>query len=180
MDAPLGRYRIVEKGRRLVVIDTATGSSVSSPAPVEPRANQGQPGTRPVAFPRAGARRAAPRSASSAEHPLDRISALLLRLALRERRPDGSALVRWNWEQNGQPRQWHATLDAGQQRRLGRALLAMAGVPLLFVLATILSAGALAWLGIFLIPGPLLWGMAAIGRLQRETADQPPPAGGAP
>ncbi len=46
MDAPLGRYRIVERGRKLVTIDTLTGlevSSVQGSAGIEDMSNSKRP-----------------------------------------------------------------------------------------------------------------------------------------
>jgi hypothetical protein len=155
MDAPKGRYRVEEKDGRLVVVDTATGAPIVSPGHSPPGAPPGVP----------------PRPAGPVAPPplglADRVGALLLRLAVSRWDEEGRAVVAWEWEENGRKRRWDAALDPGQQRRLGRALLAAATFPLV-ILLSILLGFELLWL--LTIAGPaVLWGILAVGRLQRET-----------
>jgi hypothetical protein len=154
MDAPKGRYRVEEKDGRLVVIDTATGSSVSPPPP-------GAPGRAPAPP------RGAFRSEAGAPNLFDRLGRLLLHLAVDHWDERGRAVVGWQWEENGRSRRWDAALDAGQQRRLGRALLAFASFPLVILLSTF-GSFALLWLLAAAVPAAL-WGLWSVVRLQRET-----------
>lgn len=69
MDAPLGRYRIVERGRKLVTIDTLTGrevSSVAGSAGIENMSNA----ARPSSFGLEGKPSAAPPSSTLAAKPI--------------------------------------------------------------------------------------------------------------
>lgn len=149
MDAPKGRYRVEEKDGRLTVIDTVTGAPATSVTEPHPPRPPGAPGAieRPAGL-------------------LDRYGRLLLSLAVRRWDEKGRALVRWEWEQNGQSRRWHAALGSAEQRRFGRALAAVTAFPIL-VLLTIVGGP-----GFWLLPiaFPLtVWGVWAITRLQRET-----------
>src|SRR5687767_8561335 len=107
MDAPQGRYRVVEKDGRLVVIDNETGapipSSVASPSPGRP----GRPGASP----------AGP-VAPAGPGPVDRAADLLLALAAKRWDEQGRAVIAWQWQENGKTRRWDAALDERQQRRL--------------------------------------------------------------
>ena len=162
MDAPKGRYRVVEKDGRLVVIDNATNVPLTPSIPPPRAASGASPGSRPAA--------AGPVVAGKGA--LDGAADALLALAVNRWDGEGRAVIRWRWKQNNQPRSWDALLDSSQQRRLGRALLCLAAAPLLF-LALILAAQP--WLA-FVADLPLLfWGVRAIGRLQSETAGQPQP-----
>ncbi|HEX9965642.1 MAG TPA: hypothetical protein VGB04_11740 [Allosphingosinicella sp.] len=153
MDAPKGRYRVEEKDGRLIVIDTVSGSPVS---PQMPRPGEGPgvpahpagPLTRPPGL-------------------IDRLGRALLHLTVSRWDEQGRAVVAWEWEENGRKRRWDAALDPGQQRRLGRALLAAATFPLV-ILLSILGGFEMLWL--LTIAGPaILWGVLAVVRLQRET-----------
>lgn len=160
MDAPKSRYRVVEKDGRLVVIDNATGAPASPPPPRPPGAGRpGAAGPAPLVAQGRGA--------------IDGVADFLLALATREWDGDGRAVIAWEWKEGGRTRRWDARLDSGQQRRLGRALLGLGGIPLL-VLAFIFGSGALIWFAAIMGLPPLIWGVAAIRRLQRETADQMP------
>ncbi len=162
MDAPKGRYRVVEKDGRLVVIDNATNVPVTPSIPPpraasRPGATSGPIAAGPIA-PGKGA--------------LDGAADALLTLAVNRWDREGQAVIRWRWTENNEPKSWDALLDSSQQRRLGRALLCLAAAPVLF-LALILVG--LPWLS-FLIGLPLLfWGVRSIGRLRTETAGQPRP-----
>lgn len=158
MDAPKGRYRVVEKDGRLVVIDNLTGGPIpSSIAP--PPARPGRPAASP----------AGP-VAPAGPGLIDRAADRLLALAVREWDEQGRAVVAWKWEQNGREKRWDAALDAGQQRRLGRALFALCSaplVPLLIVFGDALTAAVGALLAV-----PLAgWGAIRLHRLVRETDD---------
>ncbi len=158
MDAPKGRYSVVEKDGRLVVIDNGTGAPVPSPVP-PPSARPGR-GVRAPAGPVSGGDPGA----------FDRAADLLLSLAARKRDSQGRALIAWEWRENGRVKRWDAALDQGQQRRMGRALLALAAGPLVLVL-TILTGGALFGLALLFALPPLAWGVLSLRRLHRETDD---------
>jgi hypothetical protein len=160
MDAPEGRYRVIEKDGRLIVIDNMTGAPASPPPP------------RPGGPARPGAAAPAPVVAAG-RGAIDGAGDFLLALVTREWDGEGRAVIAWEWKEGGRPRRWDARLDAGQQRRLGRALLGVALVPLP-VLAFIFGSGALIWIAAAIALPPAFWGIAAIRRLQRETADQMP------
>jgi hypothetical protein len=81
---------------------------------------------------------------------------------------DGRAIVAWEWKSNNKTRRWDARLDAGQQRRFGRALLAMCATPLP-VFAFVLLNGAAMWAALALSIPLILWGFQSIARLQKET-----------
>jgi hypothetical protein len=152
MDAPKGRYRVEEKDGRLTVIDTATGAPASSVTP--PR-----PGTPPPLR---------PGIVSSPPGLVDRYGRLLLRLVVKSWDKEGRAVLAWEWEQNGRKQRWDAALGPSEQRRLGRALVAVSAFPL-FVLLTIFAGAGLAWLLLpFALPAAF-WGVWAIMRLRRET-----------
>jgi hypothetical protein len=158
MEAPKGRYSVVEKDGRLVVIDNATGTPATSSIP-PPRSGRGErPGLSPAPI-------------VPARGTIDAVADFLLALAVKEWDAEGKAVVAWEWKQNGKPKRWDARLDTTQQRRLGRALLSFAAGPLL-ILSVILLSGAAMWIALALTGVPVLWGMAAIGRLQSETAGQ--------
>ena len=50
-DVPPSRYKVVERDRRLVVIDTLTGKPASAPGPVAPAARKDHPAPAPVERP---------------------------------------------------------------------------------------------------------------------------------
>lgn len=154
MDAPKGRYSVIEKDGRLVVIDNSTGAPV--PSTFTPPVRGGGAPAGPVGGGDPGA--------------LDRAADLLLALVVRKRDPDGRAVIAWQWQENGKVKRWDAALDPDQQRRMGRALVAVAAAPALAVLA-ILTGGALFGLAIILALPPLGWGIFALRRLYRETND---------
>jgi hypothetical protein len=157
MDAPKSRYKVVEKDGRLVVIDNATGAPATPPPPRPPAARPGAPGPAPLVAEGRGA--------------VDGAADFLLALVTREWDGEGNAVIAWEWKEGGRERRWDARLDPGQQRRLGRALLGVAALPLL-VLAFIFGSPPVIWVGAVLSLPPAVWGVAAIRRLQRETADQ--------
>jgi hypothetical protein len=163
MDAPKGRYSVVEKDGRLVVIDNGTGTPI--PSSVAP----------PPARPGRGASATASPVSGRDPGPIDRAADVLVALAAREWDDEGRAVIAWKWEQNGQKKRWDAALDERQQRRLGRALLALCAVVLLpaFILFAGSAASALAVL--FILP-PAAWGAVSLQRLYRET-NEPSRAG---
>lgn len=153
MDAPKGRYRVEEKDGRLTVIDTATGAPASSVSPP----------------PRPGA--ASPNGAGAVSSPpgvIDRYGRLLLGLVVKSWDKEGRAVVDWKWEENGRKQRWEAVLGAEEQRRLGRALVAMSAFPLL-VLFTIFGGFGLAFLLLPVALPATFWGVWVIMRLHRET-----------
>lgn len=163
MDAPKGRYSVVEKDGRLVVIDNGTGAPIpSSVAPPPGRAGRG-----------AGS---APTPISAADPgPLDRAAAFLLAVAAKEWDAQGRAIIAWRWRQNGQVKRWDAALDEAEQRRMGRALLALCAAPL-FLIFLIFSDGALFGAGTLLTLPLLAWAAFSLFRLYGETHD--PSVGG--
>jgi hypothetical protein len=152
MDAPKGRYRVEERDRRLVVIDTATGAPASpvSPAPMPRSGPAGAPG-----------------SAARPAGLIDRYGRLLLRLVVKSWDSEGRAIVRWEWEQNGRKQSWEAALGPSEQRRLGRALAAITAFPIVVLLSIFGGSGP--WLLLPLALPATMWGVWAINRLQRET-----------
>jgi hypothetical protein len=159
MDAPKGRYKVVEKDGRLVVIDNATGAPATPPPPRPPGA--GRPGAGP------------PPPVAQGRAAIDAAADFLLALVTKEWDGEGHAVIAWQWREGGRTRRWDARLDPGQQRRLGRALLGLAGLPL-FLLVFIFGNAPAIWLAAALALPPAFWGIAAIRRLRRETADQMP------
>ena len=158
MEAPRGRYRVLEKDGRLVVIDNETGAPIPSSIESLQSARPGRPGASPSPVAPAG------------PGPIDRAADVLLAIAARERDPQGRAIIAWTWQQNGQERRWDAALDAGQQRRLGRALLAFSAAPLLLFFLLVTGAGALT-VGMVVVLPLAGWGALSIRRLYRETND---------
>lgn len=159
MDAPKGRYQVIEKDGRLVVIDNETGAPIPSAAASPLPARSGRPDPRssgPVA--------------PAGPGPLDRAADLLVALAAKEWDPKGRAVIAWEWRENGKPKRWDAALDESQQRRMGRALLALVTGPMLLVLA-ILTGGALIGLALILFLPALAWALLSLRRLHRETND---------
>lgn len=157
MDAPRGRYSVVEKDGRLVVIDNGTGAPI--PSSVAPPARAGRGGVSP-AGPVSGAGPGA----------IDRAAAAMIALAAKQRDSQGRAVIAWEWRENGRIRRWDALLDETQQRRLGRALLALFAAPVLIVLL-IFADVSLFGFGLLLILPPLAWGIVSLRRLHRETDD---------
>jgi hypothetical protein len=158
MEAPKGRYSVVEKDGRLIVIDNGTGAPIPSTfAPPSAARNGGRaPPSAPITDPDPA--------------PLDRAADLLLALAAKRRDSEGRAVIAWEWRENGKVRRWDAALDAGQQRRMGRALLALLAAPMLLVLALLTSTGLIPLALILSLP-PLAWGLLSLRRLHRETHD---------
>ncbi|MGA9580804.1 MAG: hypothetical protein WBR13_02410 [Allosphingosinicella sp.] len=146
MEAPKGRYRVEEKDGRLTVIDTVTGAPATSitPPPRGPGAVSSPPGL------------------------IDRYGRLLLGLVVTRRDEEGRAILAWEWEQNGRKRHWDASLGPAEQRRLGRALVAISAFPI-FVLFTIFAGSGPVWLLLPIALPATFWGVWSILRLQRET-----------
>lgn len=159
MEPPKGRYRVVEKDGRLIVIDNQTGapipSSIVAPQPARRGRSSASPAG-PVAPAGPGA--------------IDRAADLLLGIAAKRWDEQGRAVIAWEWQENGKVKRWDAALDHSQQRRMGRALLALAAAPLLLILA-VLTGGALIGLVLIFALPPLAWGAISIRRLYRETND---------
>jgi len=157
MEAPKGRYRVVEKDGRLVVIDNETGAPL--PSSVAPPPRQGRSGPSPVSP-----------VAPAGPGAIDRAADALLALVTREWDPEGRAVIAWEWRESGKVRRWDAALDPGQQRRMGRALLALVAAPLFLVLLAF-ADGALLGLGLLVAFPPVAWGALSLRRLYRETND---------
>ncbi|HEX8622259.1 MAG TPA: hypothetical protein VF718_09820 [Allosphingosinicella sp.] len=158
MDAPKGRYSVVEKDGRLVVIDNGTGAPIPSTfAP--PAGRPGRSGTTPP-VPVSGA----------GPGVVDRAADALLALAAREWDSQGRAVIAWKWEQNGVDKRWDAALDRRQQRRMGRALLALAAAPLMPLLLLLAGGKTFALAALVIFP-TAAWGAVSLQRLYRETND---------
>lgn len=151
MDAPRTRYRVLEKDRRLIVIDTASGEAVSHPGPRPAAGSMEQLGA------------------------LDRAALFLAQLAIKRRDAQGRAVVSWSGTVNNKPRKWEAWLDQAQERRFGRALLGIAPFPALILLLILLPFGAALW-GALMVPAVilLLVSVAGLAGLMRETRGQMP------
>ena len=159
MDAPQGRYRVVEKDGRLVVIDNQTGSPIPSTVASPPPPRPGR-----------GAAASAGPVAPAGPGPIDRAGGLLLALAAKRWDSQGRAVIAWEWRENDKVKRWDAALDPGQQRQLGRALLAIAAAPVALVLAVV-TGGALFGLALILAFPLVAWGAFSLRRLHRETHD---------
>lgn len=159
MDAPQGRYQVVEKDGRLVVIDNQTGAPIPSSVVPPPSSRPGR-----------GAAAPAGPVAPAGPGPVDRAADALLALAAKRWDGEGRAVIAWEWRENNKVKRWDAALDRGQQRRMGRALLALAAGPLLLILAMLVDGGLFGLAIIFAMP-PLLWAVFSLRRLHRETHD---------
>ena len=158
MDAPKGRYSVVEKDGRLVVIDNGTGAPI--PSTFAPPA--GRPGP---------ARSSSPMPISdSGPGPVDRAADFLVAVAARKWDAEGRAVIAWKWTQNGEEKSWDAALDPRQQRRLGRALLILIAAPLLLIFLLYVGGAATA-LGLLLLVPLAAWAAISIHGLYRETND---------
>ena len=176
MEAPKGRYSVVEKDGRLIVIDNSTGAP-ATPSMPPPRSGPSDrfvlPGRSGPPVPPASPGRPGPPGLSPApivagKGALDSVADFLLAIAVKEWDEDGKAVIAWEWKQNGKTKRWDAKLDTAQQRRLGRALVGLAGAPLGF-LSIILLSGPAMWIALALAATPFLWAMLAIGALQSQT-----------
>lgn len=155
MDAPTGRYRVIEKDGRLIVIDNETGSPIPSSL-ASPPARVGGPSGSPSPIAPAG------------PGTLDRAAGLLLALAVRKWDEQGRAVIAWEWQENGRTRRWDAALDSGEQRRLGRILLLVAATPAFLVLAMLADTGLFGLAMLFAFPA-MAWIVYSLRRLHRET-----------
>jgi len=167
MDAPQGRYKVIEKDGRLIVIDNATGQPASGTVPPPP------PGSSPISGPARSSgldSGGSPISAAGGTLKtwLDGFSAMLLRLAVSEWDDQGRAIIHWSWKHNNEERRWDAGLDPDEQRRLGRGLAAIAASPLL-ILLFMFGSGIWILAGMALIAAPVVWGAISIARLRDET-----------
>jgi hypothetical protein len=148
MEAPPSRYRVVEKDGRLIVVETKTGA----PAPsVAPQGTAPRPSAAPL---------------TEGKGVLDSLADAVAARVSKGRDPEGRLVIAWEWKQNGRPRRWDATLDAGQQRRLGRALLAIVAA---FPAVLITFATETPFIALFVAVPLIGWGMIALNRLQSET-----------
>jgi len=157
IEAPKGRYRVVERGGRLIVTDTQTGLNASSAVQAAARAAERRAGrgesrsaARASEDVRPGAREIAPRAAPTASgaDPAEQLANWWLGNR-RDARGRLILLVR------GRPA---VALDPAQARRLGRPLLAMAlatGVALIF---------AAIWVSVY----PLIIGVIGLSRLWND------------
>ena len=165
MDAPQGRYKVIEKDGRLIVIDNATGQPASGTTP-PPR-----PGGAPMGGPaRPAASGGSPVSAASGSFAawIDGIGAALLRLAVSEWDDQGRAVIHWSLKVNDREQRWDAGLDPDEQRRLGRALAAIGTLPFFLVLF-IFGSGGWMFVPLALTAVPVVWGGISIAKLRDET-----------
>jgi hypothetical protein len=158
MEAPKGRYSVVEKDGRLIVIDNGTGAPI--PSTFAPPAGGARAGRNPSPTP----------VSDGGPGAFDRAADLLLALAAKRWDEQGRAVIAWEWQENGKTRRWDAALDERQQRRLGRALLALVAAPFLLILTVFADIG-LFGLAVLLAMPPLAWAAFAVRKLQRETDD---------
>ncbi|HEX8238244.1 MAG TPA: hypothetical protein VF574_00710 [Allosphingosinicella sp.] len=158
MDAPRGRYSVIEKDGRLVVIDNGTGAPIPSSLAPPPAARGGtaSTGTSPVA--------------GAGPGTIDVAAGALLAVAAKGWDSEGRAIIAWRWEQNEQQKRWDAVLDERQQRRMGRALLALCLAPPAVLLLMVAGGSGI---GLLAVPALLLplWGALSLRRLYRETND---------
>jgi hypothetical protein len=150
MEAPPSRYRVIEKDGRLVVVETKTGAPAPSVAP-------GTALPRPSAPPMV-----------AGKGLLDSVADALAARVAKGRDPEGRIVIAWEWKQNGKTRRWDAALDAGQQRRLGRALLAIVAA---FPAVLITFVTETPFIALFVAVPLIVWGVVALNRLQAETRD---------
>jgi hypothetical protein len=165
MEAPKGRYSVVEKDGRLIVIDNATGAPA---VPAMPSPRPGRPAGSSMPTPSPGRPMVASPPIVAAKGMLDSVADFLLTLAVKEWDSDGYAVVGWEWKENGKTKRWDARLDPARQRRLGRALLRLASAPL-FILWLVLLSGPLMWIALVLTALPVASAVHAVAKLQRET-----------
>ncbi|HEX6374961.1 MAG TPA: hypothetical protein VFZ91_04495 [Allosphingosinicella sp.] len=159
MDAPKGRYRVVEKDGRLVVIDNETAGAIPSSL-----------GSLPSARP--GRRSASPSGpvAPAGPGPIDRAADFLVACVADGWDAEGRAVIAREWGEAGRGQRWDALLGEAEQRRLGRALLALCAGPV-FVLCVVFAEGIWLGLGALLTLPPLAWGATSIVSLYGETDD---------
>ncbi|MEO7179102.1 MAG: hypothetical protein ABIW83_09675 [Allosphingosinicella sp.] len=159
MDAPKGRYRVVEKDGRLIVIDHQADGPTRPMAGMEPLAGRGGL----PASPSGPVAPAGPRW-------VDRAADFLLACVATEWDGEGRAVIAWKRGEAGNEARWDARLDQAQQRRMGRALLALCATPV-FLLFLIFGDGSLLF---FAAPATLpfvISGAVALARLYAETND---------
>lgn len=153
MDAPKGRYSVVEKDGRLIVMDNRTGAPIEGSSALPERVGPSAPP--PVVAPVGSA--------------LDAATAFAVGLAASDWDEQGRAVIAWQWQENGKARRWDARLDGGGQRRLGRALLSLVAAPLLLVLAVIPFGLGAIWPALLLAAPFAIRGAWGLHRLQRDT-----------
>jgi hypothetical protein len=179
MEAPKGRYSVIEKDGRLIVIDNLTGSpavsNMLSPRPGRPNASSAPVRPSSSAAPVSASAPRAPGRPPLSPSPIvagkgmfDVAADALVTMASKGFDGDGRAIVAWEWKSNNKTRRWDARLDSAQQRRFGRALLAMFATPLP-ILAFVLLDGAAMWIALALSLPLMLWGFQSVARLQKET-----------
>jgi hypothetical protein len=154
MEAPKGRYSVREQDGRLVVIDNETGAPATAQVPRQ----RGSPTST-----------AQPGSLEPGKGPVEWLGNLLVRIVSERIDEEGRAIISWQWtEKGGRVRHWDAALDKGQQRRLGRALLAIASFPLLVLLLIFTDIPVVP--ALFVVVPLALWGSFSVTRLQRQTS----------
>jgi hypothetical protein len=153
MEAPRSRYRVEERDGRLVVIDNGTGAPIPKGIAAPPFARGNSASPAPVVH---------------GKGAVDAIADFLLALAVKEWDGEGRAVIAWEWQQNGKTKRWDALLDADQQRRLGRAFLALFAAPVA-LLILLLAGGEFLLVGLVPALAASAWAFARIYSLQSET-----------
>ena len=159
MDAPKGRYRVIEKDGRLIVMDNRTGAPIPTSTVSLPSARPGRP---PV--PPSGP------IAPAGPGAVDRAADFLVACVATEWDCEGRAVIAWESGERGNGARWDARLDEAQQRRMGRALLALCATPV-FVPFFIFADGAVLGFGALLTLPFVFRGAFALARLYFETND---------
>lgn len=153
MEAPKGRYSVRERDGRLIVIDNETGAPATAQLPPAPGPH---------------GRTARPTSLERGKGPAEWLGDLLVRIVSERIDDQGRAVINWKWtEKGGRMRRWNAALDKPEQRRLGRALLALSVFPILVLLAIFTDLPVMPVL--FLALPLAFWSSFSINRLQRRT-----------
>ena len=150
MDAPKGRYSVLERDGRLVVVDNQTGEpATTAPAP------------RPAG---------SPAVVAPTPSTIERAAALAVRFAASGWDEQGRAVIGWEWQENGRTKRWDARLDAAGQRRLGRALLSLVAAPVVLLLGILPFGFGAFWLALLLAASLAIRGYVGLRRLHGETS----------
>lgn len=154
MDVPKTRYRVIERDRKLIVIDTWTGDPATKAMPLPASPSARSPGLPRIAIGRG---------------VFDRLALACARIGTKGRDAQGRALVRWDYKVNNKPRRWEAALDPAQELRFGRALMGLASFPATFLALFVPGVNMFAVL--LLLPTLLwaLWSFVRLSALQKET-----------
>lgn len=159
LEAPPSRYRVEERGGRLVVIDRQMGTETvtrAEPVAVKPHVLTGERGS---ALRLRATPKVPPRAAAAMTSGAPPTADFLVNLAMffTQAAPAGRVLRTQRWFDASAPRQ--AVLDPSQTRRLG-ALVLFAGVAAMIVLIVAMfggaAAGAIAAIIVFQLLRPVI------------------------